>query len=210
MTHVDPFAPADDPRHPSQQPVPDKVDGMREVLEQEAADIAAYDELAGTHLTPRERELRERVLGGEDPGDDAPALPTLGDLQARVDALVDYLERREGADYLERPDGQDSQPPRILDAFGVEHVLEASEDGTSAHWRPVERTYHDMTVVELQALLRERQLPVSGNKPELIARLDESDKQNAAANEQADEGDETNDELARKLAALDEAKGGSR
>jgi hypothetical protein len=171
---------------------------MSAELEQEAADLAAYEELAGTHLTPREHELREHVLDGGDPGDDAPALPTLGDLQARVDALVDYLDRR---------DGDDNQPPRILDAFGVEHVLEVSEDGQTAAWRPAERTYQDMKVPELQALLRERELPVTGNKPELIERLAEHDKQREqASNETDDDGDE---EMAAALAALDEAKGGS-
>ncbi len=202
MTHVDPFAPADDPRHPSQQPTPDGLDEMREVFRQEAADVEAYDELAATHLTPAERELRDSVLAGADPGDDAPALPTLGDLQARVDALVDYLERR---------DSDDSEPPRIVDAFGVEHVLSASDDGQKASWEPVERTYQDMKVPELQALLRERELPVTGNKPELIDRLTEHDKQQAAEQDAAEhDGDTDGDqELADKLAALDQAKGGS-
>lgn len=36
-------------------------------------------------------------------------------------------------------------------------------------------TYEDMTKDELQELLRQRDLPVSGNKDELVARLNESD-----------------------------------
>ena len=35
--------------------------------------------------------------------------------------------------------------------------------------------YESLTVAELKDLLRERELPVSGNKAELIARLVESD-----------------------------------
>jgi hypothetical protein len=42
-------------------------------------------------------------------------------------------------------------------------------------------TYEDWTVAELQELLRSRELPVSGSKPELVERLSAADKAAAKA-----------------------------
>ena len=48
--------------------------------------------------------------------------------------------------------------------------------------------YEEMTVAQLKDVLRERELPVSGKKAELIARLQEAD--DAAEEEFSDEVDE--------------------
>ena len=50
--------------------------------------------------------------------------------------------------------------------------------------------YEEMTVAQLKDVLRERELPVSGKKAELIARLQEAD--DAAEEEFIDEVDEGN------------------
>jgi len=50
---------------------------------------------------------------------------------------------------------------------------------------PVDEPYSEWTVDELKEELKDRELPVSGTKPELIARLEEHDA--------ADEGDDTTD-----------------
>ncbi|MEO2178597.1 MAG: SAP domain-containing protein, partial [Candidatus Poseidoniia archaeon] len=52
--------------------------------------------------------------------------------------------------------------------------------------------YEEMTVAQLKDVLRERELPVSGKKAELIARLQEAD--DAAEEEFIDEVDEDFDE----------------
>ena len=159
MPPIDPFAPATHPRHPSQA-------GGRTagVLRQRQRDVDAYEELAATHLTPAEVELREGTQ------DDGPVLPSLDELRDRVDALVDYLQRR---------DSDDNEPPRITDVFGVEHILSVSVDGDRAGWEPAARSYDDMTNAELKALLSDRDLPVSGKHDELVARLTEADAASA-------------------------------
>jgi hypothetical protein len=47
-------------------------------------------------------------------------------------------------------------------------------------------TYEDWTVAELQELLRSRELPVSGSKPELVERLIAADKAAAKAEAKAE------------------------
>jgi hypothetical protein len=168
MPPIDPFAPAGHERHPrqagSRQPRRDKE------LRQQAADLEAYEMLAATHLTAAERAVREQARTPDDTPEVLPILPTLDELRVRVDALVDYLSRA-GTD--------DGEPPRIIDVTGVEHVLVVSEGGEEAHWEPVARTYEDMTIAELTTILRDRQLIVSGNKPDLIKRLHEADEASA-------------------------------
>ena len=54
--------------------------------------------------------------------------------------------------------------------------------------------YESLTVAELKDLLRERDLPVSGKKAELIARLEEYDSSDAVE-DLADEVDEVEDDF---------------
>ena len=53
-----------------------------------------------------------------------------------------------------------------------------SESGVQGRGRGVVDSYSSMTVAELKVLLQEGNLPVSGNKPNLIARLEEANQGN--------------------------------
>jgi hypothetical protein len=183
MPPIDPFAPATHPRHPSQ--AGRKRANHERGLRQAAADIEAYEELALTHLTPAERDLRDNPEATETEA--SPPLPPLHELRVRVDALLDT---RQGM----RQDGlneSDIEAPRIVDVFGVEHVLRVSDDGAVAHWEPVAVGYDDMKVAELKGLLVERELSVVGNKPDLVARLIEDDAAQAVKEETA-QGEQAN------------------
>lgn len=173
MPPIDPFAPGSHSRHPRQAGSKaaykqEMLAGFAtdEELNQQAADLEAYEELAATHLTAAERAVREQASTPDETPEVLPILPTLDELRVRVDALVDYLARR---------GGDDNEPPRIVDVTGAEHVLVVDDDGSEARWEPAPRTYEEMTNAELVAILRERELTVSGNKPDLIARLVEHD-----------------------------------
>jgi len=69
-------------------------------------------------------------------------------------------------------------PLALAERYGIKHgePVQAPED--------VEVFYEDMTVAQLRDILAERDLPVSGTKDELIARIVEDDEANP------DEGEE--------------------
>ncbi len=78
------------------------------------------------------------------------------------------IELRELAHFLEIPGARKASRTELIEAIeeAREEVQQQLENGD---------TYEDLSVPDLQEELRSRDLPVSGNKPELIARLEESD-----------------------------------
>lgn len=198
--HVDPKAPGDSPFHPSNVASQDKTP---QATWQPTAE--EWEELRATHMTETEREHDEV------PPEDV----QLDHLIFRRDLLVEHL--------TERASNPDVAAPIILDWHSVAHQLKASEDGTAASWEPVDLEgvageevaaepdddYENRTVAELTEILKGRQLPHSGVKPDLIARLREND---AAKGAQSDEdgstpSDDTEDDMDAALAALDAMKG---
>jgi hypothetical protein len=121
MPPIDPFAPADSPRHPRQAGSNRVADRQRRA-EQEVAERA---ELEATHVTDLERETD--ALDYE---------VTLDVLRLRRDALMDHLEARAQSDEV---GNKIPGAPIILDATGVEHELILSDDGATARWEPLQR-----------------------------------------------------------------------
>lgn len=181
MPHIDPFAPANSPSHP-------RFAGARATggvtladLERQQQDHRERTELLATHLTPAEKAAHDRG-----------ATPDLDVLRLRRDALVDYLERRE--------QDADAEAPTVVDADGTTNHLIVSEDGRAAHWEPAPDgadDYDRMLNADLEALLKDRELPHTGNKADMVARLREHDAGQAPAA----------DALSVALADLDAAKG---
>lgn len=65
----------------------------------------------------------------------------------------------------------DECPPDLEEKVDPANLGEDDEDGTTGQ----EEGYSGMSVPELQGLLRERGLPVSGTKAELMQRLESDD-----------------------------------
>lgn len=192
--HVDPKAPGDSPFHPSNVAAQEETpEATWQPTDEE------WEQLRATHMTKAERDA-----------DDAPAEDVqLDHLAFRRDVLVDYL--------TDRADNPDVAAPIILDWQGVAHQLTVSEDGAEASWQPVDLEdvageevtpepdddYESRTVAELTEILKGRELPHSGVKAELIARLREAD----AAEDGTEDQTETEDDMDAALAALDAVKG---
>ena len=70
----------------------------------------------------------------------------------------------------------------LIDEDGNPQVLDLGQGGD-------EEYYEDMTVARLQDIIRERDLPVSGNKDELIARLVEDDESSTDDDDDDEDGD---------------------
>ncbi|MDF2822805.1 MAG: hypothetical protein K0R68_213 [Mycobacterium sp.] len=192
--HVDPKAPGDSPFHPSNVASQDETpDATWQPTAEE------WEELRATHMTRSEREHDEV------PPEDV----QLDHLGFRRDILVDYL--------TDRASNPDVAAPIILDWHSVAHQLQVSEDGTQASWEPVDLEnvageevtadsaddYESRTVAELTEILKGRELPHSGVKAELVARLREAD----AAKDDTEDQSETEDDMDAALAALDAVKG---
>lgn len=175
MPPIDPFAPASHPNHPRN--AGGRAGQFEDLARQGVADLVALEEqqrqeraeLQATHLTPAEKAAR-----------DSSGVPDLDTLRLRRDALVDYLERREA--------DANAEVPTIVDANGDTHSLVVSDDGREAHWEPAPPHdpptdgdgYDDLTNADLEQLLKDRKLPHSGVKPDLILRLRHDDAHRAS------------------------------
>jgi hypothetical protein len=197
--HVDPKAPGDSPFHPSNLAAQEETP---EATWQPTAE--EWELLRATHMTKAEQEA-----------DDVPAEDVqLDHLLFRRDVLVDFL--------TDRASNPDVAAPIILDWQGVAHRLQVSEDGTQAGWEPVDLDevagdevdedadpdddYESRTVAELAEILKGRELPHSGVKADLIARLREDDAAKDA--QESEQGEpETENDMDAALAALDAVKG---
>lgn len=163
MPPIDPHAPATSPRHP--------LNAARAAREE-------HEMLSSTHATDAER--------------DADQVPTLTELRARRTLLIRHLEAVTS--------DADTEPPVITDQTGAEVALAVNEDGSEAAWEPLDDAggggedgdgHHDpdgkpdpfanLTRRELRPLLIERELPVGGNRNQMIKRLYEFEAEKAAA-----------------------------
>ena len=115
------------------------------------------------------------------PGDDVPdwALDLVGDhvLEGNEDDTEDVR--------LTDPENEEDDPAGKWSTVNTlppaaETTSDVDEDSDE------DLTYADLSKDDLKELLEQRELPVSGNKAELIARLEEDD-----AAEEADEDDDT-------------------
>jgi hypothetical protein len=185
IVHVDPKAPGDSPHHPSN-------------IDLDADDSDWYEEdwadIEHTHLTEAERAADEQK--------DADTVRA--ELEMRVNALVQYLEARD----LD----SDAEAPTMVDMTGTPHQLVVNEDGSEAHWESLEVDqdddgYDDLTVPQLGEMLKGRELPHTGVKPDLIARLRENDAERAQEADQDGDADGEADDLDAALAELDAMKG---
>lgn len=66
--------------------------------------------------------------------------------------------------------------PITAAAPGPPAVFDAPADAPAPDAPDEDKAYEDMDVDELKAELKSRDLPVSGNKPELIERLEKADE----------------------------------
>ncbi|KKM20863.1 hypothetical protein LCGC14_1641220 [marine sediment metagenome] len=112
-------------------------------------------------------------IEGEDwDGEDEPV-----DLEAFHD-----VELRELAFFLEIPGARKASRTELIESIEEVRAEVAVELGDAEA-----KAYEDWSANELKDALRERELPVSGNKPELIERLEESDVEDEPEDETDDD-----------------------
>lgn len=148
MPPIDPHAPASSPRHP--------LNAARVAREE-------HEMLSSTHATDAERDTDQ--------------VPTLTELRARRTLLIRHLEAVTS--------DADTEPPVITDQTGAEVALAINEDGSEASWLPLDDgepdndddgkpdQFSNLTRRELRPLLLDRELPVGGNRAQMIKRLRE-------------------------------------
>lgn len=126
------------------------IDAMKHQAEEAAADSKSADEV-------------ERVVETENQDEHAMGTPP--------EHTVEVSTERDGADVTEQVH---TDPAKVADTEGPDEsttstVVPTTDDGEEARG-PV-RDYSDLTKAQLQDELKERHLPTSGNKDDLLERL---------------------------------------
>jgi len=160
----------------------------QQLLDRAASLIQASGDGQDTDRTEHEQWLREyhqeKARFGQPVGSPGYARATV---DARVDAAdavddtgnaglpgVNTARRRLSDARLSGPGGVDGEGNPVP---ATEQQTQASGDDTEDHGGE----YGDMTVPQLTALAKERGIPSSGTKPELIARLEDNDASRTGA-----------------------------